>query len=331
MSVSIKYKGKTIATARNGQTVELDTKDHKFTDSLFVKSYGGGGSPSINGIIREYKVNAGATVNAGDFVEFVNKWGENNILFDTSNIDVMSACKLNANTVFIAYQYYDGSDNYLYGVVCTIDGTTVSQGTKTRLSRINNSPRGLSSFSAVALTDSKVFIAYQYYVNNSSAAYDMRGLVCTIEGTIISQGTVTSLGINSIRLNCPISIVALTDSKVVVVCTYYNGSTYHLGGLVCTIDGTTISQGTETRLTDDLVSIEASASVAFSDSSVFVISIGSICTYTGATIEDTTITVNTESEGIGTFVQPATSNLHNVGVAATSGSEGETVEVYQAV
>lgn len=42
MAVSIKYKGKTIATAKNGQTVELDTKDHKFTESLFVKSYGGG-------------------------------------------------------------------------------------------------------------------------------------------------------------------------------------------------------------------------------------------------------------------------------------------------
>lgn len=46
MALRIKYKGKTIATAQNGQTVEVDSKGHKFTENMFVESYGGGGAGS---------------------------------------------------------------------------------------------------------------------------------------------------------------------------------------------------------------------------------------------------------------------------------------------
>lgn len=50
MAVSVKYKGETIATAKNGQTVEIDVKGHSFSDNLFVRCYGAGeGSASGGG------------------------------------------------------------------------------------------------------------------------------------------------------------------------------------------------------------------------------------------------------------------------------------------
>lgn len=455
---------------------------------------GGGGGLAINGIIEQYKVNAGATVNAGDFVEFVNKWGSNNVLEDTSNVSVLSTCKLGAGAVFIAYRYLADSFYHLYGVVYTFSGDTITAGTATLLMSGASDNKQFQRISAVALTDSKVFIASICY---NDTDYYPCGIVCDISGTEISAGTATIIG-SACPYSCYISAVALTDSRVMVVSThnvdvvymkgrictivdaeitvgvetdltsadtldnvslvalssekvfvafrYYNGSTkaYYLYGIVChisdaeitagtptnlyyggtsspakyfstistvalsdskvvvfyayvrstsyyyhrpcamacTISGTTITAGSskylgeeiDTRngtissisavaLTDSKVfvaytyvtsahavvcdisgtsvsvgtalslesgrsAISSNSVVAFSDDSVFVISSGSSCVYVGATIDGTTITVNAESEGIGTYVQPATSNLHNVGIAATSGAEGETVDVY---
>jgi hypothetical protein len=42
MAASVKYKGETIATAKNGQTVEIDVKGHSFSDNIFVRCYGAG-------------------------------------------------------------------------------------------------------------------------------------------------------------------------------------------------------------------------------------------------------------------------------------------------
>ena len=43
MAVKVTYKDDVIATAQNGQTVEIDCEGHKFTENLFVESYGSGG------------------------------------------------------------------------------------------------------------------------------------------------------------------------------------------------------------------------------------------------------------------------------------------------
>lgn len=47
MAVKVTYKDEVIATAQNGQTVEIDCEGHKFTENIFVESYGGGDAPEI--------------------------------------------------------------------------------------------------------------------------------------------------------------------------------------------------------------------------------------------------------------------------------------------
>ena len=454
-----------------------------------------GGGLAINGIIEQYKVNAGATVNAGDFVEFVNKWGSGE--FYEGTVSRLSACKLDNSRVFIAYKAYDGSNyrlcvrvcsiadasitfgselaiysdsngglfnaisavalsdskvfiaykivesssyytyatvctitgitiasvglrarisgkatnsysfnaisavalsdskvfiaykqdessgHYLYGVDCTIDGTAITVGTTATISSRSGSGsynQTFNAISAVALSDSKVFVAYKYMydasngrlysrvctinetaitvgiettISNNGGLYNavsavalndskvfaaypyydgtnyyLYGVVCTIDGTTITKGTETTISSDS--MGGAVSAVALNDSKVFAVHRYNDGTNYYLYGVVCTIDGTTITKGTETTMYS---SISSSAfqyvhAMTFSETSVLVLAGGAESIYVGATVDGTTITVQEAPETDGTFVQPAHSRLHNVGVAATSGAEGETVDVY---
>jgi hypothetical protein len=53
----------------------------------------GGGDISINGVIREYQVNAGANVSAGDFVEFIVVDGNTFVQKATSNLHNVGVAK----------------------------------------------------------------------------------------------------------------------------------------------------------------------------------------------------------------------------------------------
>lgn len=55
MAVSVKYKGETIATAKNGQTVEIDVKGHSFNDNIFVRCYGAGEGSAGGGGLSLFK------------------------------------------------------------------------------------------------------------------------------------------------------------------------------------------------------------------------------------------------------------------------------------
>lgn len=68
MAVSVKYRGETIATAKNGQTVEIDVKGHSFSENLFVRCYGAGevgagsgGSSLFKGITPTFTVKQPST------------------------------------------------------------------------------------------------------------------------------------------------------------------------------------------------------------------------------------------------------------------------------
>ena len=183
---------------------------------------GAGGGLDINGVIREYEVNAGASVSAGDFVEFVARE------FNSGASTWISACKLDNSRVLVAY--CDGG-NSSYGTAVILrfaDGFT-SVGTKT----VFNS--AVTAFiSAVALTDSKVLVAY---CSGATSAGSGTAVVLSISGTDIT--------LNSSKVFCAsnsdyFSAVALTDSKVLVA---YRNSTNGIA-IVLTISGTTISAGT---------------------------------------------------------------------------------------
>lgn len=117
-----------------------------------------GSSLKINGLIEEYTVASGGNVNAGDFVSFVNDSisNENELELNSNAVKWdISAVLLNENKVFIAYS---SSDDYLYGVICTIDDKNVTVSNATQLSSISNS--GYMYRSVTVLDNNTVFIAH---------------------------------------------------------------------------------------------------------------------------------------------------------------------------
>ena len=142
----------------------------------------------------------------------------------------ISAVALSDSKVFIAHNR--DSDYYLYGMVCTVSGTTITAGTDTQLSTETYSGAVIS---AVALSDSKVFIAHSY-----GSYYYLNGMVCTVSGTTITAGSDTSL-VTTSDAGFVISAVALSDSKVFIAHSY-DADSYYLYALTAKSSiGTTTS------------------------------------------------------------------------------------------
>ena len=207
-----------------------------------------GGGLKINGIIQEYKVASGGKIRAGDFVKFVNGEGDGTIGTDTQLSTksysgcTHSAVQIDTNKVFIAHK--GDSSSYLYGIVCTINETTITVGVDTKISTISNSGE---RYLAVQIDTNKVFISHSS--DNSTGSYDyLYGIVCTIEGTTITTGTDKKIGANS-TTGYSNSIIKLDTDKVFIIHTGggVNSSNYPYG-IVCTINNTTITTGTDTRL-----------------------------------------------------------------------------------
>jgi hypothetical protein len=198
----------------------------------------------LNGIIKQYKVNAGENVNAGDFVEFVNKWGSGEFSTASSHI---TACKLDENKVLVAYR--DVGSKQGTAVVLTISGTSVTVGTPTVIHS-----KSTEYIRLATLSNNKVFCAYYAYTNS---AYDGLVSLFTIDGTSISATEGEKLSTSSLVVW---SAVALSDSKV-LLCT-------SAGSSVCTISGTTITNGT---FTTSFKGVSTMSAVALSDSKVLAV------------------------------------------------------------
>lgn len=199
------------------------------------------GGMSINGIIKDYYAYAGENISAGDLVEYVNgvagKTEETSIDTAIDNINTntgfaISAVCLDNNRVFIAHSY--GTDKYLYGIICTINGAKITYGKDTQLSTTANTGQKIS---AVLLPNGNVFIAHSY----DTKCY-LYGMAVTINGNDISYGVDTQLnaGQNSGK---SISACLLPNGKVFIA---YNGnsSSYYLYAMVVSINGTEIKQET---------------------------------------------------------------------------------------
>jgi hypothetical protein len=120
-----------------------------------------------------------------------------------------------------------------------------------------------------------------------------------------------------------ISAAALTDSKALIAYADNSNSDYGTA-VVLTISGTTITTGT--AVVFDYNFPKNISFVTFSATSAIVVYYNGTGAFANLSINGTTIT--TDATEIGTYVQPATSRLHNVGVAKTGGTEGQTVDVY---
>ena len=214
----------------------------------FLEKTGGAGV-KLNDIIEDFKyVYKGQTIKAGDFVNYVNgvsgitNYGtstDTQISTTTNSASMLSAVLLDENRVFIAHSYT--SNYHLYGIVLSINGTTITYGTDTQLSTTAYSGGVVS---ATLVSNGNVFIAHQS--NNTTSQNYLHGIVVSVSGTTITAGTDTQI-VSTATSGSIISAVSLPDNKVFIAHTY-GGTSYYLYGIVCNVSGTTITKGTDTSI-----------------------------------------------------------------------------------
>ena len=207
------------------------------TDSMTLEQMpteieGISGGQNIAGVIEQYRVNAGKSVNAGDFVEFVHKCVAGEFTGETA---YMSACKLDNNRVLVTYQ---DTTNSKYGtaVVLTIADGLVDVGEKVVFYKGT-----IEMSSVVALADSKALVLF---ICKPYSAYAV-AQVLTIDGTTITpsfKNTQFQASSSSYTSASAIAAVALTESRVLVAYTYYNSSSkYYSYMYLLTVEGDTIT------------------------------------------------------------------------------------------
>jgi hypothetical protein len=141
-----------------------------------------GGGLNVNGVIREYIVNAGATVNPGDFVEFVTNYNKGE--FNSGATSHISACKLGNNRILLVYKD-EGTNGYGSAIVLSIRDGVVSTGREVILG-MTDDDREAYAFSATALTDRKAAVAYIQKPTASSTNYMIIVQVLNIDETTIT-------------------------------------------------------------------------------------------------------------------------------------------------
>ena len=275
------------------------------------------------------------------------------VVFNDTETGKITTVGLTNNSVLVTYRDSDAMD--LMSTVLSINDSTINVGVEKQLANGSSATAYPYSYiSSCALTDTKVLIIYQDYVNSK---YSLKGLVVTIDNGIISYGVEHVLG-NLSKSTNEISSVALTDNKAFIVCgqqaiaisisdtsitlgtasmlsTKYVSAcalteskvlvTYSNKGTVFSVDGLSLSSGDEIEFCDAATD---KAIISFSDNSALVIyNDGALGAYQSLSIIDSTITVDDVSS-CSVKIQPATSSLHNVGIAKTSGKEGDVIEVY---
>ena len=318
----------------------------------------------INGIIEEYTVASGGNVNAGDFVKFINNFtvNEDTKLSTTSGTgSTISAIQLTDNKVFIAHSY---SSSYLYGMIVTInEDNSITVGTDTSLSTTYGTGREISAIqltdnkvfiahrcsddfslygmivtinegnsitvgtdtslraasgigrkiSAIQLTDNKVFIAHSY-----SSNHYLYGMIVTInEGNSITVGTNTLLSTTEYS-GREISAIQLTDNKVFIAHSY-SSDDFSLYGMIVTInEDNSINVGTDTSLSTTSGTGSTISAIQLTDNKVFIAHSYSSNHYLYGISLDNLLTIDKASNKFANIL----------GVSNTSGTEGQTVQVY---
>ena len=288
-----------------------------------------GGSSKINGLIEEYVVASGGNVNAGDFVKFMNdhteKTDETSLKTTDYNMnmqalalnenraivyirDTILICSIENNVITILKEFkpnlgtiisiillesnrifltYASTSNYLYGTICTINDTVITLGTNVQLS--NRTISVTYGRTKVVKTDiNKIFISF-------GTTYDgVYGMICTINGTTITAGTDIKL---IAATTYYYSVTTLGSNKIFIshAMKGTGDSTERLYAMICTIDDTIITVGTDVNLQGEVTyQCRCNECVSYKENKVFVTYhvggsshlYGEICT-----INDTAITV----------------------------------------
>ena len=193
VEVDVKPKLQNITVNSNGPVTATEGYDGLGTVTVNVPTSGGGIDTPINGIIERYKVKAGTTVSAGDFVEFVSVY-ENTVWESSDSITGISADRLDNNRILITY----GIDKSLYARVLTIDNS-VMVGDATYIRDLYS----CSSIQVVALNANKALV--KGHVSTGSCCI----INLTINGNTIVIGETLSSGGDLLG-----TMLILSDSEV---------------------------------------------------------------------------------------------------------------------
>ena len=206
----------------------------------------GGESLEINGIIEDYYVYAGESVNTGDFVEFVQGVASQKI--ETSKVSVVDntyayayACKIDEKRVFLA-ELCSNTPKFV-GRVLTFDGTKISVGdTYTILSNISQYSEAYVNMKL--LDEDKIIIAYSGYATSA--------VICMISGSEITVGTHLTIGAGSSSYPDIGNQLGVIDKSTVLLCWCRDrnstSSTYGLKAVILNISGTTITANMTTNI-----------------------------------------------------------------------------------
>ena len=218
---------------------------------------------------------------------------------------LVSATALDKNTVFIAHSYHvSGDSTYsINGIVCKINGTTITLGTDTQIvDKTYNA--GMAGFQAIGLDANRVFILFgENTTVQGNSCMRMANIACSISGTTITKGTRSTVTVDNYG-GINFTGMLVDKDKVVVVYSDRNSSNsytnnYILVALVFTINGTTVSHGTQTTLSSTAGSGKFINIKTLNNSKVFITHcagtssssnisiIGRICTINGTTITNT--------------------------------------------
>jgi hypothetical protein len=180
--------------------------------------------------------------------------------------------------VFVAHSY--GNSFWLAGIICTIEGTSITPSTDTT---IMEEYAGGNSISTVKLPDDKIFIAH-----SKTSNYGLYGMVCTVSGTTISKGADTTLESGKYGGQV-ISTELLKNGNIFIAYSY--STTYTLRGMVCSVSGTSVTLGSITILDSTSYSGKKIATIQTSNEDIFVAYsnnqsnlYGLVCKVSGTTI-----------------------------------------------
>lgn len=198
---------------------------------------------NIDGLIKDYYVYAGQTINAGDFVQFVtgvasqttNSYKNSPTSFSTGSTQLIAVTKLSTTKVLLAYK---GSDTYGYVRVVSISNATITYGT------------------AVAFRQEDIVDLNVTYLSSSLAVvcfttgYTAYAMACSISGTTVTTGSLKTVNSGSSSYPCDYVTIAYKSSTEALMCysrkrANSSSTTYGARAVVLTVSGTSISTNTE--------------------------------------------------------------------------------------
>lgn len=228
--------------------------------------------------------------------------GTDTLINDRRNCQYpISTVLLQDGRVFVTHTGSNTSNGsgsvFLWGVLCEVSNNVINVSQKQIL--VNDT---VYSNSSKVLPNGSVFIAHRYGTSNY-----IYGMIVEISGTTITTKTDTQLWGSSTQSATELSTVLLDKERVFIINGY--SSSYRLYGMICTINGTTLTAGTNTSLVSTTYSSRALSSDKIDTNKVFISHekdsdlYGIVCS-----VSDTTITKGTDTQ-IFNYVSTVSSTL----------------------